>query len=264
MLALFVNIIIKYNKGRKIFGIGSFFSAIVFSGALIAGVLIGIDDINKTNIAEGLIQKAFSKYKKDESEFANNTEIIKSTEPKTNDSYSAQSNDKKSKTSTDTLKEQNNNKVNLDDKKSNSKSQSKTENAEAKQVSSNNDKEKAESFPLDIDNITLERRDNSWHVNFDAKNTTNKVIDAYGFSVITFDNFDRPVINEVMGVNLYNFLNQSYDIEPNIIYKKEGAIIYNNLISKVKVVLKEVHFKDGTSWSNPNWKEYIKSQKDKY
>lgn len=98
-----------------------------------------------------------------------------------------------------------------------------------------------------------------------VKNVSDKTIDAYTLAILTFNNFNKPVEHYLDETNVFGAIAQ-HTI-------KSGRTIGDNYYwtlfghdntTKIKAILKEVHFTDDTTWENSKIHDEIREQKNKY
>jgi len=97
------------------------------------------------------------------------------------------------------------------------------------------------------------------------KNTSPKTLDAIEFVILQFDNLGRPAyrFNDKSHGNVTGELLLQENAQENKIIKGAWTLFNTERSTKGKVVIKQVHYTDNSSWVNQKFTEQINKEKDK-
>lgn len=124
------------------------------------------------------------------------------------------------------------------------------------------DKQAYDVPPIQIQEISFDKSGVTG-VKIVVQNTSDKTIDAVELALITFDNFGRPA------KRFGNEDNVVDDILMQKVINKGGSggsswTIFNyDDATKGKVVVKQIHYTDGTVWTNTTYQKQITNEKKK-
>lgn len=116
--------------------------------------------------------------------------------------------------------------------------------------------------PVSVSNIRIEH-DILTQIYATFKNVSSKTIDGIDFNVLLFDNFGRPVDSSSNGTN--NVVDGLYQEKIAPLKSKNGSweLYLYDQAQKGKIIIKQVHFADGTTWENPNYESELTKEKGK-
>lgn len=128
----------------------------------------------------------------------------------------------------------------------------------------NNNKSSQEqvSQPVKLAKIAFDKSGVT-EVSVTLQNTTQKTIDAVEFVILQFDNFGRPAyrFNDSSYGNVTSELTMQGNAGPNGFLKSGWTLFNTEKTTKGKVVIKQVHFTDGSVWTNNNFEKEVDAGK---
>lgn len=93
-------------------------------------------------------------------------------------------------------------------------------------------------------------------------NVTSKTIDAAEFVILKFDNFGRPA-SQGDG-NVTSPLTLQGEAAPNGVLTGAWTLYLSDRATKGKIILKQVHFTDGSVWRNSQFQDQLDKEKGNY
>lgn len=133
------------------------------------------------------------------------------------------------------------------------------------QKQNNNSSQTQSSKPVKVSKISFDKSGVT-EVSVTLQNITPKTIDAVEFVILQFDNFGRPAyrFNDSSYGNVTSELTMQGNAGPNG-YLKSGWTLFNTeKTTKGKIVIKQVHFTDGSVWTNDNFEKEVDEGKSSF
>ncbi|MBP2659145.1 MAG: hypothetical protein H6Q69_2177 [Firmicutes bacterium] len=98
------------------------------------------------------------------------------------------------------------------------------------------------------------------------QNNTPKTIDAIEFVILQFDNFGRPAyrFNDKSNGNVSGKLLMQGNTQPQGTMQSGWTLYNTEKTVKGKTVVSQVHFTDGSVWSNLKFDEEVSKEKEEY
>lgn len=248
MLIILISLLVRMYQGKRLFNFLTAFFCIIFSGILFLGGFIAVDDLKQTNITKNVIEKVTAQKKDIAAENKSNDN------PKSNSTKEVNSS---------SVKNQSDNKKNPETKSNDNSS--KNNNTSTKvELSIKDNFESNEKDPLVISKCTLVQINQYQLIaKYQVKNNSNKTIDAYTTTTLMYDGFDEPVMYYMTDSNHINHIHQDYSLSKGQTDENIGSEVLSKT-KKIKGIIMKVHFTDGTTWENPRWDTFIKTQEKKY
>jgi hypothetical protein len=116
---------------------------------------------------------------------------------------------------------------------------------------------KVGNFSIGPDDIGITR------TRIELINVTSKTIDAAEFVILKFDNFGRPAISQGDG-NITSPLTLQGEAASNGVLSGAWTLYLSDRATKGKIILKQVHFTDGSVWRNSQFQEQVDKEKGSY
>lgn len=116
---------------------------------------------------------------------------------------------------------------------------------------------KVGNFSIGPDDIGITR------TRIELINVTSKTIDAAEFVILKFDNFGRPANSQGDG-NVTSPLTLQGEAAPNGVLSGAWTLYLADRATKGKIILKQVHFTDGSVWRNSQFQDQLDKEKGSY
>lgn len=103
-------------------------------------------------------------------------------------------------------------------------------------------------------------------VKLSFQNLTPKTIDAIEFVILQFDNFGRPAyrFNDPSYGNISSPLTMQGNASPKETLNGAWTLFNTEKTTKGKIIIKQVHFTDGSTWTNDNFQSEVNDKKGSY
>ncbi|WP_027396026.1 DUF5780 domain-containing protein [Anaerovibrio lipolyticus] len=130
------------------------------------------------------------------------------------------------------------------------------------QQQNNSSSQTQSSQPVKLAKISFDKRGVT-EVSVTLQNITPKTIDAVEFVILQFDNFGRPAyrFNDPSYGNVTSALTMQGNAAPNGFLTSGWTLFNTEKTTKGKVVIKQVHFTDGSVWNNDNFDQEVDAGK---
>ncbi|SFB08087.1 DUF5780 domain-containing protein [Selenomonas ruminantium] len=126
------------------------------------------------------------------------------------------------------------------------------------QKNKSNSSQSQVSQPVKLAKISFDKSGVT-EVSVTLQNVSPKNVDAVEFVILQFDNFGRPAyrFNDSSYGNVTSELTMQGNAAPNGFLKSGWTLFNTEKTTKGKVVIKQVHFADGSVWTNNNFEKEV-------
>lgn len=267
---------LRLKDNKRIFGVGTSLLSFIFSGIMVLGIFIGIDDIKQTKVTENILSKIIKQDSEKVNSEKSNKEVAEgdfkadnpSKELSVLNSNQADIKTQENKGVIVSTNSSNNNEntpsnIPTDNNQSNNNSNSNNSSSgsSASPVDNNSGSKSNEAIEV-LEHNVVSNEQGRTRISYTVRNNTNRPMAMKGYMITTFSENGAPVMMQITLDNLLYVPIQGTERE---IKPSEVVTFYmyidNGAVSKFKMIITDgIYLDNSETWKNPNKKSFYESR----